>query len=141
MPRQARLSTMILTIGAHPIMTNSSKLARIYGEINQIGIAERSGNSNWLLHVLHTTRALDTCLSEILTAKGWNVGKKNLGTYFATLATHHVLRGNQNTYYTKTLANPRNKYMHEAGATPTMQEARTIFNEMYSCLDTVLQNT
>ena len=61
--------------------------------------------------------------------------------YFATLASHHVLTGNQNTDFKRTLAYPRNRYLHEAGATPSNLEANRILNEMHDCLVVVLQKT
>jgi hypothetical protein len=144
MSKQSRLDTMRVITGQHHIMTNSSKLTAIYGEFNLIALVERSTNDNkWLLTVLYATRALDTCLREIITYMGWPVqgNQRGLGAYFATLATHHVLTGNQNSDFKRTLANKRNKYLHEAGATPEKLEANRILNEMHDCLATVLQKT
>jgi hypothetical protein len=143
-PKQSRLDTMRLIIGRDNIMKNSPMLPIIYGELALIADASRSQyDKKWLLAVLYTTRALDTCLSEIITYMGWPLAndKKNLRAYFSVLATHHVLTSKENTDYRKTLVYPRNTYLHRAGTTPTKLQADTIINETHSCLAIVLQNT
>ena len=48
-------------------------------------------HNGWLLSVLHTTRTLDTTLSEIVASKGWLVGQPSLGRYLAILSSNGVI--------------------------------------------------
>jgi hypothetical protein len=136
-----RLDTLRVIIGANPALNSSPRLTDIYGEFNLILSAERHNkNYGWLLKVLHTTRALDTSLSELLAYKGWNSQSKayNLGRYLAILTNNGILNAKQRQDFRKTIVDKRNKYMHQAASMPTKQEADRILSEMHSCLSFVL---
>ncbi|MEU2032756.1 hypothetical protein [Nocardia amamiensis] len=127
---------------AHPALRQSSALPDIVHEFNRIAVAERSNKlDSWLLKVLHTTRALDTSLSEVLAHKGWSAKTPSLGFYIAVLATHKVLTTKQRDDFQKAIVNKRNRYMHRAGAMPNKMDANSILNEMHTCLSIVLSNT
>jgi hypothetical protein len=130
--------------GQHKALNVSPKLAAILGEFNLIASAKHiTDNNGWLLKLLHTTRALDTCLSEVIAYMGWNTQSsdpKGLGSYLLTLRKNGVLTEEQRIDYRRSLADKRNKYMHEAGAMPDKLEANSILNEMHSCLVVVLAN-
>lgn len=138
MTAKKRIETLEVLIGQHSTLRASVKLAALYGELNRI-LAVRSAkhDSRWLLSVLHTTRALDTALSELLTAKGWGAGS-NLNDHLKVLATRTVLGSTEVQAFRKEIVYKRNKYMHEAGATPEPLEADRILREMETCLTIVI---
>ena len=89
--------------------------------------------------MLHTTRALDTALAEIVDAKGWKTQKTiSLGGYIFALASNGVLTSFERVEYQRDLANQRNRYMHEAGAMPNQLEVNAILAKMHSCMVAVL---
>lgn len=134
---------MRVIASAHPALKNSPSLTDIVHELNRIAAAERTDKKDsWLLKVLHSTRALDTSLSEVLAHKGWApTSKFSLGAYLAELQSHGVLTPKQRSNFQKAIADPRNRYMHRAGAMPSRLEANSILNEMDACLSFVLANT
>jgi hypothetical protein len=143
MSKNTRLNTMRLIASAHPALRNSPVLTDIIHELNRIAAAERSDKTDsWLLKVLHTTRALDTSLSEVLAHKGWTPsGKFSLGAYLTELQNRGVLTPRQRIDFQKAIAYKRNRYMHRAGAMPNRLEANSILNEMDTCLSFILANT
>lgn len=143
MSKNTRLDTMRLLASVHPALRNSPVLTDIVHELNRIAAAERSDKTDsWLLKVLHTTRALDTSLSEVLAHKGWTpTGKFGLGAYLIELEKHSVLTPRQQSDFKKAIVDKRNRYMHRAGAMPNRLEANSILNEMDACLSFVLANT
>jgi len=129
---------MRIISGGHPLLSQSSKLSLIYGEFNKVRVCFRRKNSDgWLLGVLHTTRALDTCLSEILVAKNWVPKGKSLGGYLKELRDRSVLSSFERNLYQKDVVDKRNVYMHEAGATPSSIEADRILTDMHACFAVV----
>ena len=92
------------------------------------------------MEILYTTRALDTCLSEIITHKNWHgqSEKYSLGSYLKVLANNGALNEQLRKYYQQNVVVKRNKYMHEAGATPDKLIADRVLNEMLACLSIVL---
>jgi hypothetical protein len=140
MPNKRRIETLQVVVSSHSGLTNSLKLTQITGEFARILAAARVPKHNgWLLTVLHTTRALDTTLSELIKHKGWSTNDTHsLGAYLKVLRTHNVLTNAERNQYQGEVADKRNKYMHEAGAMPQQLEASTILNEMHACLSLVL---
>ena len=138
MTAKRRVDTLRVLVGQNSALSKSAKLAALYGELNRV-LAARSAkhDGRWLLSVLHTTRTLDTSLSELLDAKGWGAGS-NLNEHLKVLATHQVLVGAEVVAFRKEIVYKRNKYMHEAGATPDQLEADRILREMESCLAIVV---
>lgn len=134
MTAKKRVETLRVLIGQHATLSASTKLTALYGELNRI-LAVRSAkhDSRWLLSVLHTTRALDTTLRELLTANGWGAGS-NLNEHLKVLAARTVLSSIEVQAFRKEIVYKRNKYMHEAGATPEQLEADRILREMEVCL-------
>jgi hypothetical protein len=95
-------------------------------------------NNGWLLSVLHTTRTLDTTLSEILRYKGWQAQPPGLGKYLTVLSNNGVLWPSEKNDYSDKIVKKRNRYMHEAGAMPNQLEADSLLSEMHACLFLVL---
>jgi hypothetical protein len=95
-------------------------------------------HNGWLLSVLHTTRTLDTVLSEIVVFKGWTANPPSLGSYLKALSGNGALWPHERTGYENSIVRKRNKYMHEAGAMPDQLEADRILNEMHACITVVL---
>jgi hypothetical protein len=139
MTRKDRVDTLRLLIDGHRILRSSSKLTLITGELNRILASSVVPKHNgWLLSVLHTTRTLDTALSEIVTYYGWHVSQPSLGKYLAALTSNNKLWPHEKNGYLNGIVKKRNKYMHEAGAMPNQLEADLILNEMHACLSVVL---
>lgn len=119
-------------------MKASPKISTIAGEIARIGHTSRvPKHSGWLLSVLHTTRVLDTTLSELLRLKGWAAGH-SLGDYLKLLRTKSVLQPAEYDAWMKSIVNRRNRYMHEAGEMPDQVQADTLLSEMQSCVTVIL---
>jgi hypothetical protein len=139
MTYKARVDTLRLLVDGHYILRSSSKLSLITGEMNRI-IA--SGNlpkhNGWLLSVLHTTRTLDTVLSEIVMFKGWTANPPSLGSYLKALSVNGIIWPHERTGYESSIVRKRNKYMHEAGAMPNQLEADGILSEMHACMTVIL---
>lgn len=133
-----RVETLRLLVGQNSALSQSAKLAALYAELNRVlAVRTAKHDSRWLLSVLHTTRALDTSLSELLITKGWGAGS-NLNDHLKVLAAHHVLVSAEVMAYRKEIVYKRNWYMHEAGATPNQLEADRILREMEGCLAIVI---
>lgn len=138
MTAKRRVETLRLLVGQDSALGSSPRLAALYGELNRVlAVRTAKHDSRWLLSVLHTTRALDTSLSELLHTKGWPAGS-NLNDYLKILANHQVLFSAEVVAFRKDIVYKRNKYMHEAGATPNQLEADLILREMESCLAIVI---
>lgn len=139
MSYKGRVDTMRLLVDSHHILHSSSKLNMIAGEMNRI-VAVRSlpRHNGWLLSVLHTTRTLDTVLSEILSYKGWTASPPSIGGYLKSLVGNGVIWSHERAGYEASIVKKRNKYMHEAGAMPDQLEADRILNEMHACMTVVL---
>lgn len=138
MSYRSRVKTLRLLAGSNRHMGGSSKLPAIYGELNRLESATRlATDRGWLLAVLHTTRMLDTTLSELLASKGWGSDAHSLGAYLKELDGQGILRQGERGHFQKTVVDKRNKYMHEAGTMPQKQEADLILAEMQTCLTVV----
>lgn len=138
MTAKKRVETLRLLIGQNSVLSNSVKLVALYAELNRLlAIRTAKHDSRWLLSVLHTTRALDTSLSELRNAKGWGSGT-SLNDHLTVFTKHQILYTAELTAYRNEIVYKRNKYMHEAGATPDQLEADRILREMEGCLSVVI---
>ncbi len=98
-----------------------------------------------LFQVLFSSRALDTSLAVFLRNKGIAIPNqsRNLRGYLHLLLQHRTHVGSityaEYTGYQHRIVRPRNRYMHEAGASPAgSYEVMCLLNEMHSCLARVL---
>lgn len=107
-------------------------------------------NRRWLLQVLHSTRALDSCLKATTILGGClpaQTNRRSLGGYLHALKNGPVnppltntLPAASLTAYQGAIVGVRNKYMHEAGAYPaTETEVGTLLSCMESCVVEVLR--
>lgn len=93
-----------------------------------------------LLQILHSTRALDSFLSEFTNYYGCRGTNHSLGSYLRSLENHASpriarLKTGRSQYYQNKIVNQRNHYMHEAGASPSNdKEIASILAEMQVCL-------
>jgi hypothetical protein len=139
MNSKKRVETLRVLAGGTAALAASSKITDIYGEFNRIiASSKRNTPDGWLLTVLHTTRALDTSLSEILLSKGWHPGKWSLGSYIVELQKRAILSPQQSAHYQKSLVKKRNMYMHQAGAMPHGLESERILTDMHACFVVVV---
>ncbi|WDG18181.1 hypothetical protein [Microbacterium sp. Clip185] len=143
MSTKNRVDTVRLLISTHPTLKTSAKLADIVGELNRVtNSAKTPKHKGWLLKLLHTTRALDTTLREVLTHKGWaNSQMYSLGSYLRSFRDNNVISHAEVLAWTNSIVNPRNKFMHSAGAMPNQLESDSVLSEMESCLTVILANT
>ena len=101
-----------------------------------------------LLQVLHSTRALDSCLKEATILAGCcpPLNKQSLGGYLTALVNGpvalpflNVLPQASFTAYKSSILAHRNKYMHQAGAYPaTDAEVGALLSSMEACVTEVL---
>ena len=137
----SQLNTVMMLATGDPALVNSPRLADIIGEFNRIATADRASRDHrWLLKILYTTRALDTCLREIIKHKRWNSqnDEYGLGYYLKVLARNGALNEQLRRSYQKDVVDLRNRYMHSAGANPDKLVADRILSEMLACLSAVL---
>lgn len=95
-----------------------------------------------LLEVLHSSRALDTTLAAFVGHHGCFKGKppRSLGAYLIALEVHTLptlgkLSASQRRHFQSTIVDPRNRFMHEAGAFPVADsELSILLSEMHTCL-------
>lgn len=123
-----------------PYIQNSNRRNAIIGEVNRIHSTSRLAKHNgWLLAVLHTTRALDTALAEIVAAKGLNTPQTvSLGGYLVALVGGGIISPTERNEYQNDLVKRRNKYMHEAGAMPDQMEVNAVLSKMHACIVAIL---
>lgn len=134
-----RVDTLRILISGHSALATSPKLNIIVGELNRISASSRQPGSNgWLLKVLHTTRSLDTTLSELLQFKRWTASRSSLGSYISAFSLNGILRLPEKQRFENDIVRKRNRYMHEAGAMPTQIEADKILSEMHACVAMIL---
>lgn len=96
-----------------------------------------------LLQIIHSTRALDTCLSTILRSSGvapaHGIGKmlhqlKALPPHVRGYLDHATA-----TSFSSAIAHKRNVYAHRAGSFPTSsQEVDQLVSDVHACLTIIL---
>ena len=98
-----------------------------------------------LLQVLHATRALDTTLSEVVRVRANPVVHQphSLGQYLDVLAGPGTRSGTlphqDRVLYKRTIADVRNRFMHEADSYPESHELAALLGQMTACLAKVLR--
>lgn len=142
-------ATMIMLVRA------AADLSPIHGVVaNEYGESERcsgirpQSRAN-LLQILHLTRALDTTLAEIAAVVERRTGRhlarnqKSLGGYLRFLVVPQAGRaglpaGRAATFQLR-IVKVRNKYMHEAGTSPSALELNALRGEMQACVSEVVR--
>jgi hypothetical protein len=139
MVSEKRIKTLRMLVGSHPLLVNSPLGGDVVRELQRVVDTKRiAGGDRWLLQVLHTTRALDTYLSQVVAQRGWTAKSPSLGSYLFVLKSQGVIVENQRSHWQKNLVDPRNKYMHTANKMPPQHLANDLLNEMDACMSAVL---
>lgn len=142
-----RVDTLKALVAGSVIGTHSAENTLIEEEFDEAGSTMRVPQlrRRKLLQVLHTTRALDSALKCFLTHHGIPLGGRSLGSYLTGLknnaghTTLSPLLEVSRLRYQTNIADPRNQYMHQAGAYPnTDGDIMTLVSEMHACLTEVL---
>jgi hypothetical protein len=134
-----RIETLRMIVGSHPLLINDPRTGDVVRELLRVVETKRiAGGDRWLLQVLHTTRALDTCLARVVAQRGWAVTTPSLGAYLMKLRTKGVIVEHQRSHWQDNLVRPRNTYMHSANQMPPAHMADDLLNEMDACMSIVL---
>lgn len=145
MSTHAKRIATIQALIAGSIVTGAAEYPVISAEFSQVPILGRLRNKarRRLLQVLHSTRAVDTALKCFLLHHGCTPGT-SINRHLAELTKHNAasisqLSKSEHARYRVSIANPRNRYMHVAGAHPVDDaEVATLLGEMDACLARVL---
>jgi hypothetical protein len=141
-----RIRTIQAIIAGSPAIVNDPLYDVIIREFDEVYCARRVRirDRRRLLQVLHSTRALDTCLRVFIDFHNCP-SARSLGGYLRSLQNHRspTLRGRlshpERHRFQNSITNNRNRYMHEAGAYPTDDnEVAQLLSEMQDCLLIVL---
>lgn len=139
MVSKKRVQTLQMMVGAHPALLNEPRTSDVVKELKRVvGTRRITGSDRWLLQVLHTTRALDTCLSLLVLQRGWTVPTPSLGAYLIRLRNENVIVEHQRSHWQSKIVNPRNRYMHSANQMPQQHTADDLLDEMDACLSIIL---
>jgi hypothetical protein len=141
-----RISAIQALIAGSPLASRPS-YTPIYNEFNEVMSAGRirRHDRKRLLQLLHSTRALDSSLQELVDYYGIGHGiNRSLGGYLRRFSNHTrpgltQLPNSLRTYYQNTIVDIRNQYLHEAGTYPMNDaEIRDLLAEMQDCLLNVI---
>ncbi len=144
----SRVRTMQALVASLGVLASGQSVGTVQTELGEISRTRRvrAGARRRLLQVIHASRALDTLLKEFVRYHGCNPRKgtpNSLGSYLVALEEHSVtglgnLHRNQRKRFQRVIVDPRNKYTHEAGATPaTDAELAMFLSEIDACLAAV----
>lgn len=136
---------MQVLVAGSPVVS-SGKHEDIQREFKEVLSARRvmKRSRKRLLQVLHSTRALDSTLKEFTKLNKCLPKSQSLGSYLRVLKDGKCVNLSQISKaerhrYQKSIVNPRNKYMHEAGRVPANDsEVLALLAEMEACLQRVL---
>lgn len=138
---EKRIETLRMIVGSHPILVNAPRTGDIGRELQRVIETKRiAGGDRWLLQVLHTTRALDTFLSQVVVQRGWTVTTPSLGAYLVKLKNKNVIVEHQRFHWQENIVRPRNRYMHSANQMPPQHMADNLLDEMDACMSIVIAN-
>lgn len=139
MVSKKRIDTLKILVASHPDLMHDARIGDIVKELQKVIETKRvAGENRWLLQVLHTTRALDTCLSRVVANRGIPTTMPSLGGYLIGLRNANIIVEHQRSYWKNTIVDPRNGYMHSANNMPRQGAANSLLDEMDSCLAVVL---
>lgn len=123
-------------LGANPVAATVDAEFLELIRVGRVRILAR----RYLLQVLHATRALDSTLRAFLIHHGILGGANALGQYLRALRDNATgipaaLAEAQRANYQNTVVNPRNTFMHQAGAAPLNDaQVANLLAEMDACL-------
>lgn len=143
--RKSRHLLMQALVRGSSIYTARNNLRDVDAELAELGRCARLRpvSRQRLLQVIHASRALDSCLREILKSNGVNP-THGIGGMLAQLRTlHPSTRGyldhaTANAFRTS-IANKRNRYAHNAGSFPSSTlEVDRLVADVYACMALIL---
>ena len=113
----ARINSLKVLIAGTPISRNSRYTAIIH-ELNEVLDSRRipKQQRRWLLHMLHSTRFLDSSSRSIVEYLRCVPSRPSMGSYLVQLAQRRKISGSERGQYQRNIVNIRNNYMHAAGA-------------------------
>ena len=138
-----RIGTIQAIVLSSSLSTPTKQL--LMDELDWVLRSRRAGfpEQRRLLHVLHSARTLDSCLSRMIMELGARP-PNSLGPllshfiHHAGFAGHTWTQGVRDRYYDN-LVEDRNRYLHTAGEFPAnTTEILTYVSELQDCIDTVL---
>jgi hypothetical protein len=146
---KARVRTLQALVSGMPCLAAHAQFPHIQAEFGEVyGVRKvRRKTRRRLLEVLHSTRALDSTLAAFIGHHGCcSPGKKppkSLGQYLFALHNHTVgglghLADAHRRRFASNIVDPRNLYMHQAGAFPMADtDIQLLLSEMHACLSVV----
>ncbi len=131
---------------AGSVVAGRPEMARLQLELTELSNSVRVWRRprRFLLHVLHSTRTLDTFLYAFTDYHGCRGNAHALGRYLTQLVNHQVatiqrLPIAERNRFQAAIVNLRNRYMHQAGEFPAnVNEISLLLSEMDACLARVL---
>lgn len=139
MVNEKRIGTLGMIVKSHPILVSDPRTSDVVRELQRVIESKRiAGGDRWLLQVLHTTRALDTCLSRVIAQRNWTVTTPSLGAYLVKLKSEGLIVEHQRSHWQDNIVSPRNKYMRSANQMPPQRRADDLLDEMDACMSIVL---
>lgn len=143
--RRSRHQLMQALVKGAPLYGVDPLMQAVNRELEELGRCTRLSplTRQRLLQVIHASRALDTCLSAVLRAKGVapNHGIGKMLHQLRTLppATRGYLDHAAASAFVSSNANPRNRYAHRAASFPTStQEVDRLVAEVHACMCIIL---
>ena len=148
MSRRNQRTNTIKTILAGSCIRLHASYSLIDGELSECDRTARvsPNNRQWLLQILHLTRALDSSLIAFMGQRAIPIDAKarHIKGYLRTLSNHsapgvrrlptQVVQNCQ-----AAIVSPRNKYMHQAGAFPAaVKEVQSLRGEIETLLALVV---
>jgi hypothetical protein len=143
---KTRVRALQALVAGMPCFVGHGQTATVLAEFNEVYAVRkiRRSTRRRLLEVLHSTRALDTLLAAFITHHGCLTKKStkpvSLGGYLYALRDHSIgglskLSEPHRNHFQVNIVKVRNKYMHEAGATPNADaEIQVLLGEMHTCI-------
>jgi hypothetical protein len=135
---RARISALTAIVAGNPLPPHQSGVVqRELGEVYAVRTVRNTAR-RLLLQVLHSTRALDTGLTALITVAGGpqphSLGNALLYLERTGIHGNHLPAALRRRYQTN-IVDSRNKYMHEAGVFPVVDlEVALLLSEMQACL-------
>ena len=114
-----------------------------FDRIDQVNGIVSSPQQQLLNKVLHSTRAMDTGMRTFLEINGVTPSGYSMGNYLTDLRRGRTgrftqLSGGLSDRIQEKVVDKRNKYMHAAGAFPSVSETAQIEADVVSYLQTIL---
>lgn len=139
--QQDRINTIIAIVNSTPSLTsaNINKLKTEFKQVINVDVITPPKRKH-ILKILHSTRALDSTLREILDYYGIRNGKSSIGQYIYQFKNHsHSTLGkltqSERDKYQSIIADIRNIHLHNADSYPKNDgEVFQLISEMHALI-------